>query len=169
MEYNKEKINSLTITFLETGDGFEDLLAELEKMCWKVLYRYPKYKEYWEDLRQEMLIKIWQCLGKADNLKRLLSDNVPADFFFSRLRGYALDVIPTVDPSFDPRHPNISKYSSKHPDNKDLSDSEIRDKFLNRTSSGYDNLDDKIIGFEDMSKADKMKVFSETGEDNEED
>jgi len=164
MEYNKEMINSLTLTFLETGDGFEDLLKELEKMCWKVVQRYPKYREYWEDLKQEMLIKIWQGFGEVENLKKLLGDNIPGDFFFFKCKEFALYSIPTVDPSFDPKHPGISNFSPQHPDNKGLSDSELRDKLLSRKSSGYDSLDPDVIGLADMSEADKKKVFSDTGD-----
>ena len=171
MEYNKEKINNLTVTFLETGEGFEDLLRELEKMCWKVIQRHPKYKAYWEDLKQEMLIKVWQCLlNKPDKLRKSVANHIPADYFFFRLRGYALQVIPTVDPSFDPKHPYLSKHNPKHPSNKNLSNAELRAKFLDRPSSGYDSLDDDVIGFAEMSTKEKRKVFSDIGEnDNEED
>ena len=164
MEYNKEKINNLTVEFLETGNGFEDLLKELEKMCWKIVQRYPKYKEYWEDLKQEMLIKIWQKYSEVAELRKYMTNNIPADYFFSRCRGFALLAIETIDPSFDHNNPGISKFSSRHPDNKNLSDKELRDKLLDRSSSGYDSLDPDIIGFAEMSDKEKRKVFSDIGE-----
>jgi len=89
--YDKDEINSIAILYSVDPkvQYFEGLLKALTPMINYVLLRHPEVQEHWEDIRQEILIAIWDNLTGPDKLKLIFEGNVPADYFYFRIRRWA--------------------------------------------------------------------------------
>ncbi len=64
--YQKEEVERLAETYVETGDEqvFETLIKALEPLINVQLGKnYSSLKEFWDDLRQEVLLRIWKNRG----------------------------------------------------------------------------------------------------------
>ena len=59
--YDKKRINKLAYRYIEADDDkiFEELIEELVNLVRPLVRKYDKYKEYWDDLEQEIFIKLW--------------------------------------------------------------------------------------------------------------
>lgn len=148
MKYDKEQIDKLAYKYVETEDkkDFDNLLCALEPMIIKVLFRYQKYREHQEDLKNEIFIKIIKNLeiGRSDrknktDLKECFKKNIPSDFFFFRIKRFAQTAISGIDGFFDLQ--NI-KYK--------------RDKV--RVRGGYDVYNDNLLFFDDLAKDVKLRI-----------
>lgn len=86
--YDKEKINRLAYKYIETDDDevFKELIEELVYLVRTLVRRYKKHREYWDDLEQELLIKLWQ---QRHNLKDS-STRQPFQHFYRRITYYIL-------------------------------------------------------------------------------
>lgn len=167
--YDKDEINAVAILYSETGADcdFECLLKVLEPMIEKILLRYPKYEEFYEDLKQEIYCLMIKRFSRG-RFKKIFKKHIPTAYLFYVIRRYHLEVIPTVDPSFDPEHPSISKLSPYHPKNINLSDQEILHGISNRKSSGYNLYDNAILSFEELTVKEKRKIISDVKFDEDE-
>lgn len=108
--YDKDEINSIAILYsVDPGfHNFELLLRVLSPMVDYVLMRHPEVKEHWEDLRQEVLIKIWDNLSSVPFLRKVFTQNIPADYFFFRIRDYLKDsAIPKIKGTYDMYNPAV--------------------------------------------------------------
>jgi len=64
--YQKEEVERLAGEYVETGDEqvFEALIKALIPLINVQLGKnYSRYKEFWDDLRQEVLLKLWKNRG----------------------------------------------------------------------------------------------------------
>lgn len=86
--YDKERINELAYKYIETDDDeiFEELIRELVKLIRPLVRRYKKYREYWDDLEQELLLKLWQ---QRKSLKDS-STHQPFQHFYRRITRYII-------------------------------------------------------------------------------
>ena len=97
--YNKEKINELAYKYIETDDDevFKELLGELVHLIRPLVRKYKKYREYWDDLEQELLIKLWQQRkGLKDS-----STKQPFQHFYRRITRYTVYFIENSHRYFD--------------------------------------------------------------------
>lgn len=88
--YNKTKINDLTREYVKAGDNriFEQLLISLRPMVWIILQtRYAKAFPYFDDMVQEILLKIWQFRQKPEQLNKQTVN--PSSYWFYVIRAYA--------------------------------------------------------------------------------
>jgi len=120
--YNKENINIATKRYVESKnyDDFEELLALLEPLIQKILLRHPKYKEHHEDLKQDVMIRLCKNFGpnrrKRKNgvdLDVVFQKNIPSAYFFERIKGFVIHVIPSIDSTFQIRKENKNKIRTK--------------------------------------------------------
>jgi hypothetical protein len=144
--YNQDKINELAKRYVESEDDadFIKLLQALEPMIQKILLRYPKYAEHQEDLKQEVMIKIFNNfkIGSSNrknkvDLKRVFEKNIPASYFFYRIKEQILHSISKVDSGFQV---------------KKLKRGRLRKKIV-----GYDMYDEMAVGFEDLTEKEKAE------------
>ena len=84
--YDKERINELAYKYIETDDDevFEELIGELVHLVRPLVRKYKKYREYWDDLEQELLLKLWQ---QRKSLKDS-STHQPFQHFYKRITYY---------------------------------------------------------------------------------
>ena len=85
--YDKEKINSLTNEYIETGSDkvFGQLLIALMPMIDVVLFKHREYKFFWEDIKQDVIAVLWKR-RKQELKPEKLKENEPSVFFFFRIR-----------------------------------------------------------------------------------
>jgi len=95
--YQKEKINDYYLSFAraETKEDKRLFLEALLKACDPLISvilftRYRRHFRYHDDLRQEVLLRLWKNLGRRSS-KSLLSERYtknPASYLFFLIRNY---------------------------------------------------------------------------------
>jgi len=147
MKYDRDEINAIAILYTETEDcdDFVLLLKVLEPMIWDVMFRYPKYREHQEDIKQEVLIKLMNNfeIGRSTrknrvNLKENFTKNIPTDYFFWKIKRYVLLSLKKSDSHFNPHKPGERVDPKKF--------------------SGYDMYNDEVTAFADLSTEEKMNL-----------
>jgi hypothetical protein len=85
--YDKDEINAVSMLYIteEREEDFELLLKALEPMISAMLLRIPQVREHWEDVKQEIFLHIWK-IRFFSWFKHQLRSNIPADYFFFRIR-----------------------------------------------------------------------------------
>jgi len=151
--YDKEKINKLAMEFVNTGNGFNELLEVLEPMVQKILLRYPKYEEHHEDLKQTVLLKIFQRMNDAEKMKPRFTKNVPSDYLFFRIKDYIRTAIAGIDSRFNPRKPKERK--------------ELVSKGKKKMkTTGYDMYDEVLVSFQDLTPKERIELGLDDVESN---
>jgi len=83
--YQKEEVERLAGEYVETGSEqvFETLIKALIPLINVQLGKnYSSLKEFWDDLRQEVLLKIWKNRGGLSDTKSIRY----FQYFYSRIR-----------------------------------------------------------------------------------
>jgi len=88
--YDQDEINALSILYITFGkeEDFRSLLHALIPMINKILLRFPDFSEFYDDIRQDVLLCIWKNWKNIDKLRNSLEDTVPVNFFFFKVRGF---------------------------------------------------------------------------------
>jgi len=107
--YDKDEINSIAILYSVDPrvQNFELLLKVLTPMINYILMRHPEVREHWEDVRQEVLIKIWDNFVSPVKLQWIFKNSIPADYFFFRIRDWVFREAKKVSKAYDMYDPNI--------------------------------------------------------------
>ena len=86
--YDKETIDRLFRKYCETGDPkvFEELIGACRPLVTVILSKYPSHMPWFEDISQDVLLKMWKNLSNPDQLKRHLV--APTNFLYSRIWPY---------------------------------------------------------------------------------
>lgn len=82
--YDIDKIEQLAGVYAETADdrGYELLLELLIPVIdIQLSQKYSNLREYWDDMRQEVLLKLWKnrttlCFTKSKKLYRFLRERI---------------------------------------------------------------------------------------------
>lgn len=85
--YQKEEVERLAKKYVETGDEqvFEELIKALEPLINVQLGKnYSSLKEFWDDLRQEVLLRIWKNRGGLFTTK----SRSLYQYLYNRIRDY---------------------------------------------------------------------------------
>ena len=96
IQYDKTEINSLAILFTEdpSKENSDNLLKVLEPLVKKILIRYPDYFYIFDDNLQDILFKLWdKYLSEPAKLKKIFKNNIPADYFFMKIKGCFYNVV----------------------------------------------------------------------------
>lgn len=90
--YDKRKINILFKTYADTREDeiLGRLIEECEPIIDIVLIKYTKYSRHRDDMKQEVLLRLWRNLRlrDAENLARYLIN--PCHYLFFLIRTYCL-------------------------------------------------------------------------------
>jgi len=94
--YNKRRINGLFAEYCKTEDAkvFEALLIECRPLVDVILSKYPFFRPWWDDISQEVLLKIWMNLRRPDQLRKHLRS--PVSFLYSRIWPYIYYSLETI-------------------------------------------------------------------------
>jgi len=86
--YDKKKIFCLTQEYIKTGKDtvFAQVITELIPMIDVILSRYPNYVEFYDDLKQEVLIVLWKARKKGLHPNVLVRSPDPTMVFFFRIK-----------------------------------------------------------------------------------
>ena len=85
--YDKKLINKLSKRYAKKRDGIDELLRALEPIIdIQMGKNYSSMKEYWDDMKQDVLLKIWEN-RKAIRQQILRGDN-PDQLFWNRVRNW---------------------------------------------------------------------------------
>lgn len=86
--YNKERIESLFDAYVNSGDEkiFGDLIEASSPIIDVVLKKYSKYGRHFEDIRQEVKLKMWKNLRDPKKLSRCSIN--PTAYLFFVIRAY---------------------------------------------------------------------------------
>jgi len=86
--YDKDRIDSLFRNYCETEDPkiFEELIGACRPLVQVILSKYPSHLPWFEDISQDVLLKMWTNLKNPDQLKRHLVS--PTSFLYSRIWPY---------------------------------------------------------------------------------
>jgi len=86
--YDKETIDRLFTEYCATEDPkiFEELIGACRPLVSVILSKYPSYSPWFEDISQEVLLKMWKNLRNPDQLKRHLV--APTNFLYTRIWPY---------------------------------------------------------------------------------
>ena len=101
--YDKKRINELAYRYIETDDDkiFEELIEELVNLVRPLVRKYDKYKEYWDDLEQEIFIKLWEQRKSLKNS----STHQPFQHFYRRITRYMVYFTKDFHRFFDSANP----------------------------------------------------------------
>lgn len=89
--YSKEKINALYRQYAKKNEG--EILRQLIEECYPiidiVLTKYGKHARHFEDIRQEVKLRLWKNLGQRtpENLGRYCKS--PTTYLFFLIRNYS--------------------------------------------------------------------------------
>ena len=86
--YDKKQINSLFKQYVETKDDkvFERLLIACDRMIDVILSKCQNVSQYFEDIKQDVRLLMWENIRKNPYLSNYLSS--PSSYLFFRIRGY---------------------------------------------------------------------------------
>jgi len=81
--YEKNQINALFAKFVATADtkDLEALLAACKPMIMTLLSKYDNFSPYHDDIAQDVLLRLWRVLQKAERMEKE-SQNPCAFLFF---------------------------------------------------------------------------------------
>jgi len=116
--YDKEKINRLSLRYIETDDDavFEELLKELEKVIDKQLLKYHcDIKEDWDDLKQRILLILWKNRKKIQE-----TDLTPSSYFYYSIMGHGSNEKRKIKKCYDKYSSNVHSLSYFSRDEEDL-------------------------------------------------
>ena len=106
--YNKALINKLAKRYAtkRENDTFTQLLQELTPIIDIQLGKnYSSLKEYWDDLRQDVLLKLWE---NRFNIKKMISAGVePCQFLYERIRTWLNRASAKNQREYDALNPDI--------------------------------------------------------------
>lgn len=103
---NSRKIDILTEGFIrsENDETFNQLVNEIIPIInQQLLKNYSSKREFWGDIRQDVLLKIWKNRG---NIKHSLTER-PYQYFYNRIRDYLNRSAKGYD-KYDSINPDIS-------------------------------------------------------------
>ncbi len=91
--YKNDQLVEAYRKYCETGtqDAFNKFLAECKGLVEFILQKYPAFREYWEDIEQEVLLKIWKHLRSPRKLLKFY-DN-PLGFLYMRIWPYVYQTL----------------------------------------------------------------------------
>jgi DNA-directed RNA polymerase specialized sigma24 family protein len=90
--YQKEEVERLAGEYVETGDErvFEALIKALIPLIDVQLGKnYSSLKEFWDDLRQEVLLRVYRNRGGL----RTTKSTVLYQYFYNRIRDYLFQAV----------------------------------------------------------------------------
>lgn len=107
--YDKDEINALAVLYTVEPfeEHFELLLKALEPMIEKVILRYPEVQEHLEDIRQEVFLKLLDLGPRYLWLGVIFNGNIPADYFFFRIRDWARREAEKIKKKYDMYNPVV--------------------------------------------------------------
>ena len=97
--YDKKKIISLTQEYIDTEKDavFAKVLMELVPMIDVILSHHPGYVEFYDDLRQEVLLVLWNRRKGELRPNILMRSPDPTMLFFSRIKDRVCAFLRRVD------------------------------------------------------------------------
>lgn len=99
--YDKKQVNFLFKQYVETKDDkiFEQLISACNGMIESTISKYPDFSSYFEDLKQEVRLKMWEYLRNDPQLKKELKN--PSAYLIFRLRQFVYSLITKYAQEFD--------------------------------------------------------------------
>lgn len=92
--YNKNRINTLFRGYVSQKDTtfLAELIQELNPMIDVCLSRWPIYKSFWGDAKQEIKLRLWRNLQNfnIDRSRQLIN---PSAYLFFLLRTYCTRIL----------------------------------------------------------------------------
>lgn len=99
--YDKKKIDLLFEQYVRSGDNktFEQLIETCDSMVDIVLTKYGKYSRHFQDVRQEIKLRMWKNLR---NPKKLAHNIVsPSTYLFFVVRAYVVKIFESLMRIYD--------------------------------------------------------------------
>jgi hypothetical protein len=115
--YDKDEINSIAVLYSVDPkvQHFELLLKVLTPMIEKILVKHPDVKEHWEDIKQVVLIKIWDTFTSVTKCRKLWEHSIPATYFYFRIREYVSREKEKVKKMYDMYDSNMKSFEELKP------------------------------------------------------
>jgi len=110
--YDKDEINAISILYSidPTEENFDMLLKALMPLIDKILLNHLQVEEHWEDIKQEILLRLWENYKDVNKLKKIFEKNVPFYYFYYRIRDYCFRIGNIILKKYDMYDENIKSF-----------------------------------------------------------